>query len=204
MLLRLQNYDVTIKYRPGKEMLVADALSRYSPLIGPEVELDIAIHHVHITPEKKLKFQRTIKDDPLLCTLADTIAAGWPEDIKDIPKALCPYYNQCSIMTVEDGLILKGEALIIPPLEWEKILKAIHEGHMGITKCQYCARQITKCQYHARQFVYWPGINEDIRKMVKACPTCQHHHPQEPRQPLQPTPVPECPWQHIGADFLHI
>ena len=59
MLLRLQNYDVTIKYHPGKEMLVADALSRYSPLVGPEVALDIAIHHVHITPEKKLEFQRT-------------------------------------------------------------------------------------------------------------------------------------------------
>ena len=122
MLLRLQNYDVTIRYRPGKEMLVADALSRYSPLIGPEVALDIAIHHVHITPEKKLEFQRTIQDDPLLHTLADTIVAGWPEDIKDIPKALCPYHNHCDVMTVEDGLILKGEALIIPPLEREKIL----------------------------------------------------------------------------------
>ena len=192
MLLRLQNYDVTIKYRPGKEMLVADALSRYSPLIGPEVALDIAIHHVHITQEKKLEFQRTIQDDPLLRTLADTIVAGWPEDIKDIPKALRPYHNHRNVMTVEDGLILKGEALIIPPLEREKILQGIHEGHMGITKCQY----------RARQCVYWPGINEDIRKMVEACPTCQRHRPQEPRQPLQPTPAPECPWQHIGADFF--
>ena len=173
-------------------MLVADALSRYSPLIGPEVALDIAIHHVHITPEKKLEFQRTIQDDPLLHTLADTKVAGWPEDVKDIPKALRPYHNHRDVMTVEDGLILKGEALIIPPLEREKILQAIHEGHMGITKCQY----------HARQCVYWPGINEDIRKMVEAGPTCQHHCPQEPRQPLQPTPAPERPWQHIGADFF--
>ena len=152
----------------------------------------IAIHHVHITPEKKLEFQRTIQDDPLLCTLAETIVAGWPEDIKDVPKALCPYHNHHDIMTVEDGLILKGEAVIIPPLEREKILLAIHKGHMGITKCQY----------HARQCVYLPGINEDIRKMVEACPTCQHHQPQEPRQPLQPTPAPECPWQHIGADYF--
>ena len=191
MLLRLQNYDVTIKYHPRKEMLVADALSRYSPLVGPEVALDIAIHHVHITPEKKLEFQRTIQDDPLLCTLADTIVTGWPEDIKDVPKALCPCHNHHDVMTVEDGLILKGEALIIPPLEREKILQAIHKGHMGITKCQYCARQC----------IYWPGINEDIRKMVEACPTCQHHHPQEPRQPLQPTPAPEHSWQHLGADY---
>ena len=39
-------------------------------------------------------------------------------------------------------------------------------------------------------------------KMVEACPTCQCHHPQEPRQPLQPTPAPECPWQCLGADFF--
>ena len=95
-------------------------------------------------------------------------------------------------MTVEDGLILKGEALIIPPLQREKILQAIHERYMGITKCQYCARQC----------VYWLGINEDIRKMVEACPICQCHCPQEPRQQLQPTPTPESPWQHIGADFF--
>ena len=89
--------------------------------------LDIAIHHVHITPEKKLEFQRTIQDHSLLCTLAKTIVAGWPEDIKDIPKALCPYHNHHDIMTVEDGLILKEEALIIPSLDREKILQAIHK-----------------------------------------------------------------------------
>ena len=184
--------NVTIKYHPGKKMLIADVLFRYSPLIGLEVALDIATHHVHITPVKKMEFQKTIQEDPLLCTLADIIVARWPEDIKDIPIALCPYHNHHDIMRVEDGLILKGEALIIPPLEMEKILQAIHEGHMGITKCQY----------HIRQCAYWPGINEDIRQMVEACPTYQHYCPQESRQPLQQNPVPECPWPYLGTDFF--
>ena len=38
--------------------------------------------------------------------------------------------------------------------------------------------------------------------MVEACPTCQQHRPQEPRQPLQSTPAPEQPWQHLGADYF--
>ena len=134
----------------------------------------------------------TIQDDPLMHTLADTIVAEWPEDIKDIPKALCPYHNHHDVMTVEDGLILKGETLIIQPLERDKILQAIHKGHKGITKCQN----------HGRLCVYWSRINEDIRKMFEACPICQNHHPHKPRQPLQPTPAPECPWQHIGTDFF--
>ena len=47
-------------------MLLTDTLSHYAPQNGPEVALDITIHHVHITPEKKLEFQETIQDDPLL------------------------------------------------------------------------------------------------------------------------------------------
>ena len=181
MLLRLQNYDVKITYRPGREMLVADTLSRYAPIPAPDIALDLAIHHVHITLEKKIAFQQSIKEDPLLRSLAETIITGWPEDIKDLPNALQPYHAHRDILTVEDGLILRGEALIIPPLEREKVLKSIHEGHMGISKCQF----------RARQCVYWPGINADIKRMVEACATCQRHRPQEPRQPLQSTPAPE-------------
>ena len=192
MLLHLQNYDVKITYRAGREMLVADTLSRYAPIPAPDIALDLAIHHVHITSEKKIAFQQSIKEDPLLRSLAETIITGWPEDIKDLPNALWPYHAHRDILTVEDGLILRGEALIIPPLEREKVLKSIHEGHMGISKCQF----------HARQCVYWPGINADIKQMVEACATCQWHCPQEPQQPLQSTPALERPWQHLGADYF--
>ena len=52
MLLRLQIYDLKIKYKLGNEMLLADTLSHYAPQNGPEVALDIAIHHIHIDPEE--------------------------------------------------------------------------------------------------------------------------------------------------------
>ena len=112
---------------------------------APEVALDLAIHHVHITPEKKLAFQQSIQDDPLLRSLAETIIAGWPEDIKDLPNALQPYHTYHDIMTIEDGPILRGEALIIPPSERGKVLESIHEGHLGISKCQFQARQCVYC-----------------------------------------------------------
>ena len=118
-------------------MLVADTLSRYAPLTAPEVALDLAIHHVHITPEKKKAFQQCIQEDPLLRSLAETIITGWPEDVTDLPNALRPYHTHRDVLTVEDGLILREEALIIPPPEREKVLASIHEGHMGISKCHY-------------------------------------------------------------------
>ena len=53
IMLYLQNYYVTINYHPGKEMLVADALSCYIPPDAPEIPHDITINHVYITPQEK-------------------------------------------------------------------------------------------------------------------------------------------------------
>ena len=96
------------------EMLLADALLHYDPRNGPEVTLGIAIHHIHITPEKKIEFQRSIQDDPLLHTLAEMRVAGWPEKVGDVPNAPRPYHQYHNEMTAEDGLILKGEPLLFP------------------------------------------------------------------------------------------
>ena len=182
MLLQLQDYDFTIKYHPGEEMVVADTLS---PKDTPEILLDISVNHVYIITEKKWDYQLAIKDDPLLSTLAVMIFTGWPDDIKDVPKALQPYHGQHDLLTVEDGVILHGEAIVIHPGERKKVLEQIHQGYLSTSKCQY----------RARQCVYWPGINKDIEQQIEAFTTCQRHWPQEPMQPLKPTPPPEWPWQ---------
>ena len=87
-------------------MLVADAFSCYAPLKAPEIPLDININHVHITPDRKTEFETLIDDDWLLHSLAETIIAGWPDNINDVQHALHPYHDHRNILTVEDGLIL--------------------------------------------------------------------------------------------------
>ena len=164
MLLRLQGYDCTIMYHPGKEMLLADTLSRYALLSSSEIELNVTIHHVCIGDTPKASLQELTRTDLLLRSLAETIIDGRPEDPKDIPEALQPYWNHRDTMTVEDGIILRGEAILVPPAERGEILQQIHEGHQGITKSQL----------RTRNCVYWPGINKDIQCMIEACETCQH------------------------------
>ena len=87
-------------------MLVADALSCYAPLKAPETPLTITINHVHITPSGKTGFQTLIKDDLLLCSLAEMIIAGWPDYINDVPHAQCQYHGHRNTLIVEDALIL--------------------------------------------------------------------------------------------------
>ena len=69
MMLRLQGYDFTICYRPGKEMVIPDTLSCFSPRPGPDLPLDIAIHHARITPDRKEAFQQAFVNDPEKCEL---------------------------------------------------------------------------------------------------------------------------------------
>ena len=115
MMLCLQGYDFTIHYLPGKEMVIPDTLSQLSPWPGPDLPLDIAIHHACIMPDHKEAFQQAFINDPEMWGLANLIITGWPKDIKEVPHLLHLYWQHRETLTIEDGLVLQGETLIIPP-----------------------------------------------------------------------------------------
>ena len=44
----------------------------------------------------------------------------------------------------------------------EAVLKLIHEGHLGLNKCKL----------HAKETVYWPGLHDQLGKMILNCELC--------------------------------
>ena len=90
MLLCLKGYDYTTHYCPCKEMVLPDTLSWFRPCPGPDIILDIAIYHAHLSPERKEAFLQAFVSDPKMCTLTDMIITGRPDDIKAVPYLLCP------------------------------------------------------------------------------------------------------------------
>ena len=192
MLLNIQGYDYLLKYRPGKEMLLADALSRYQPQPGKQIALDVAIHFTNITEDLKSSFQVEFSTDPTMKALMETIIDGWPENIKEVPKALRPYWMMRASLSVEDGLILKGEALVIPPKHRERVLKNLHKSHQGITKTQLLAKNM----------VYWPGYTKDIEAEGKSCEACMRFQAKNAATPMEPTPPPSRPWQVVASDLF--
>ena len=71
------------------------------------------------------------------------------------------------------------------------MLKRIHEGHQGISKCRE----------RARQAVWWPGLNTQLEDLIYNCPVCQKERVRRP-EPLYPSSLPELPWQKLGADLF--
>ena len=192
MLLRLQPYDMDVCYRPGKQVLISDALSRQPAPQDDHIDLDVQVHFVQFSPEKLSLIQNETAKDEVLSALKEIIVQGWPAKMKDLPKDLHPYWSFRDELAVEDGLVLKGERIVIPPSVQDYILGKLHEGHQGAEK--------TKLR--ARDCVFWLDINKDIEERTRTCATCQEHRRSQQKEPLIQHEVPTRPWQVLGTDLF--
>ena len=97
---------------------------------------------------------------------------------------------------IEDGLILKGMRIIIPDKKREEILKLIHEGHLGLNKCKMSGKET----------VYWPGINEQLEKLVLNCQLCLKYSRSKEKSMSHTAlgdEVPPVPWSKVAIDIFH-
>ena len=107
-LLRIQKNNVTIKYIPGKEITLADALSHVNPCAGDEIKgLQITVHEIHTalnaSPMRIKPIKEAAAEDSLLQQIAGIITKGWPEHRTLCPKELMPFWNYRDKLYVEDG-----------------------------------------------------------------------------------------------------
>ena len=86
MLLQLQGYDLTIRYRPGKEMILPDGLSRLSNTENNKpIQLDIKVHFVQFSSEKIPKLKKETGRDPQLASLKTKTTAITTPALLGIP-----------------------------------------------------------------------------------------------------------------------
>ena len=69
MLLQLQKSDITIKYKLGCEMLLADALSRCPARASQEIKLDLHMDYIAFIMAWIEKLRETTCEDPVLGTV---------------------------------------------------------------------------------------------------------------------------------------
>ena len=68
--------------------------------------------------------------DPEVTALRDIIIDGWPDSAKQLPKSLWEFWSCKDEFSVEDGLVLKGEHVLIPTAMRSYILQNIHAGQV--------------------------------------------------------------------------
>ena len=198
--LKMMRYAPKVIHVPGKQQIIADALSR-APSSEPN-DADIALiaeveayasHVVNALPATQQRLQ-TITNaqqaDEECRQIIDYCQHGWPAYMPSLPL-LRQYWENRSHLAVVDNLLLYDERIVIPRSMRLEILDCIHQGHLGITKCR--AR--------ARNAVWWPGLSQSIEELVTKCHQCAINRP-EHKEPLLPSSFPERPWERIGTDLF--
>ena len=102
MLMQLQRYDLSVVYKKGSELYIADTLSRaYLDETSPDLEGDYEVLMViPITPPKIEQLRQETATDPALQKLTQTIQVGWPEYLKDVhPDLTSALEISCLYMT---------------------------------------------------------------------------------------------------------
>ena len=196
MILRIKPYAVNVKYVPGNSLVLADTLSKaYLPDETPDqpAEFEIQVLDSGNFSEPMLqKLKDETQKDPELQQLKTVVMDGWPQIKDKTPAETRPYWNSRDEISCYEGLMFKGDRIIVPHSLRTEILHRIHEGHFGIDKCR--AR--------ARGAVFWPSINGAIDEMISQCSTCQKHQRSNQREPLIPQQVPERSWATAAADIF--
>ena len=195
MLLRMQQYDVSIKYVPRSVIKLADALSRVNPCnTGHNRGLDLSVHEVHMhlnaSPTSIVEIRMETSKDSTLHALCEIISLGWPENRAHCLAHLMPFWNFRDELSVEDRLILKGQRIILPKSLHVAALEHIHYAHQGAEKCKLLAKEA----------VFWCGMNHDIDEMVKSCASCQAHQVASTKYSTRRA---KHSWRTLSTDLFH-
>ena len=121
-------------------------------------KLTLLIETAPISNVKLQHIRETVQNDNVCKTVLNYCKSGWPK-VSKLSKDLLPFYNLRNDLSVQNGLLLKREAIIIPEKTFSK---KVHEGHQGVNKCRDRAKDI----------LWWPGISRDIGNWVKYCAVC--------------------------------
>ena len=172
--------------------MIADALSR-KPLVGREsriydIELsdditalvDAVQQNWPVTEDRLTEIRVKTSIDPIIKSITDFIANGWPNYESAVPHTVRDYYRERALLSLSDGVVIYKLQIVMPPKMRDDALRRLHESHQGISKCRE----------RAASAIWWPDVSRDIKRFIDRCDTCRCNRPTQREQSLRPVDLP--------------
>ena len=198
LLLCLQKYDINLIFSPGNSIPVPDALPQAysSNTEEDDRSLEYLVHllvsNLPVSEPKLREIQNATENDQVIQKLRKLISDGFLDSKSSMPPEPFPYLQVCSELSITEGLIFRGDKIVIPSALRKEMKERFHMGHVGIEHCK--AR--------AWQLMYLPNINADITDMVSNCSACLENRKYHQQEPLIADEVPTAPWHKVGMDLF--
>jgi hypothetical protein len=195
MMLQLQRYNLNVTYKRGKELYIADSLSRAyvndDAMVINEDEFEV-LNVESVSSSRWAELQLVNLQDPTSMKLTKIVRNGWPNSESSVPPEVKKYFPIRDELTVVDGVVMRGQRVVVPRPLVKTYIEKLHAGHPGI--------EATKRR--ARATVFWPNMDEELNDYVLKCSTCNSlkHHQQ--KEPMKVQEVPVLPWQIAAVDLF--
>ena len=193
----LTDYSFELLWQPGKQHLIADALSR-SPVFPPECDSTERVFSnlclkVAKDPAQQLLFDAI--DDEYM-NIIEAFRQNIPRQLP-VTHPARDYISLWDAMSLLDNepktlLLLHGDRIIVPKSARHSILLRLHTSHQGLVKTKLLANKL----------YFWPGMNSDIKNMIEACDACQKLRPSLGHEPLSPREPAIFPMQEVSVDLF--
>ena len=142
MMLRLQNYLFTVQYKKGKDLLVADNLSRAPLTDGSQspsrMTQEYDVFRVDLTqmdlspnlvkPATMNQFREETGKDPSLMALNKVVLGGRPSQKSEVPEQIRAYWDFRDEISVYNGVLFKSHKVIVPELLRPELLQKVHKA----------------------------------------------------------------------------
>ena len=143
---------------------------------------------VRVKDQRLVEVKKAAITDPEQIALSHVIKQGWPVHWKEVPEAVRKYWNFRELLVIWDGIIFKGDQVVVPEALRQNYLQKLHSSHMG---SESTLRR-------ARNAIYWPGRAEYIHRVTKVS-ICEED---SPAQALLAHDIPKQPWSKVGMDLF--
>ena len=200
MLMRLQKYSFTIEYKQGKQMVLADTLSRaylqqtpqdcerievfqVNHNLAKECEQIDMLQDVQVSQERLADTRKATKRDTNIQQLKRTILQGWPDTKHTLPESITEFFNVRDELVTQDDIILRGNRVVVPKSCRTDMLQQIHTSHI----------EVNGCLRRARESLYWPGITAKVKNHVSRRHICQTYETKQTKEKLQTHDIPDRP-----------
>ncbi|KAK2549603.1 Uncharacterized protein P5673_029852 [Acropora cervicornis] len=192
--------DVLTKYKdvfeglgclPGEYHLEHCSRPEHEEVCRLNLESVNAAEFVRISSDGLKNIQRLTEADNQLQRLRMTVLRGWPETKQEIEPLIAEYWTYRDEIGVYNGVLYKGDRVIVPTALRKDMMKRIHASHQGQ---QACLRR-------AKDVLFWPGMSSQIKEAVSNCSLCAEYQRAQPKEPLITPELPSRPWSIVAQDL---
>ncbi|XP_036346138.1 uncharacterized protein K02A2.6-like [Rhagoletis pomonella] len=182
----LSSFNYEVIYKKGSENTNADCLSRATQIPGNHCTDKVINEEIN---ELCLLSIFEISSEYINSEILASETAKDPE-LSNILTNMMNGNDEGTYM-LNNGIIFKGQRVVIPKSLQQNVLQELHRTHPGVTKMKQLARR----------YCIWKGIDRDIERTVRSCEPCVQVQNKPAKAPLHHWEEPKENWERIHIDY---